>query len=328
MNGEESMRAFPIVAAILMLAACRQSEPPPEPEPAPVDAAPVVRSEPEPTSAAEAPASGERDRLAEILDAQPEQVQQRYDERHPHATLEFFGIEPGMTVVETLPGGGWYTRILLPYLGADGGLIAANYAQAMFANFGFADEQFMVRLARWPEEFPTRTAGWCQGDCAPVETFWLGSLPARLEGSADAMLFVRALHNLARFETEDGGSYLDEALADAYAVLAPGGILGIVQHEARPDMPDDWADGNNGYLKKQFVIDRVRQAGFELVAESDINANPDDVPTTEESVWRLPPSLSVPEDAEDPEALRDRYRAIGESNRMTLKFRKPEAPAG
>jgi predicted methyltransferase len=317
------MRVFTLVPMILLLAACQQSEPPPEPEPEPQQAAPAEPSQAEPTSEAEAP-DDDADRMAAVLERQPEQIRQRYDQRHPQETLAFFEIEPGMTVAEALPGGGWYTRILLPYLGADGRLIAANYAQAMFANFGFADEDFMTRLALWPEEFPIEAGGWCEDDCAPVTTFWLGSLPSELEGRADAMLFIRALHNLARFETEDGGSYLDEALADAYAVLAPGGTLGIVQHEARPDMPDDWADGSNGYLKKQFVIDRVEQAGFELVADSDINANPDDRPTTDDSVWRLPPSLRVPDDAENADELRERYREIGESNRMTLKFRKPE----
>ncbi|MFW5927170.1 MAG: methyltransferase, partial [Wenzhouxiangella sp.] len=107
------------------------------------------------------------------------------------------------------------------------------------------------------------------------------------------------------------------------AVLKPGGIFGVVQHQARDDMPDDWADGSNGYLKKQFVVEQAEAAGFELVDETDINHNPDDRPSTDEYVWRLPPTLRLPEDADDPEALRDEYEAIGESHRMTLKFRKP-----
>ena len=90
-----------------------------------------------------------------------------------------------------------------------------------------------------------------------------------------------------------------------------------------PDVPDDWADGSNGYLKKDFVIARAEAAGFEFVAESDVNTNPDDQPSTDEAVWRLPPSLRLPEDAENPDALRAEYEAIGESHRMTLKFRKP-----
>ena len=96
--------------------------------------------------------------------------------------------------------------------------------------------------------------------------------------------------------------------------------MGVVQHHARDEMPDEWATGANGYLKKQFVIDQMEAAGFEFVAESDINANPKDQPTTEDFVWRLPPSLVT--SREDPE-LRKKMLAIGESNRMTLKFRKP-----
>ncbi|MEO0951908.1 MAG: hypothetical protein AAFY44_11365 [Pseudomonadota bacterium] len=129
---------------------------------------------------------------------------------------------------------------------------------------------------------------------------------------------VRALHNLARFESE--GGYLTTAMADAHAVLKSGGVLGVVQHEARAEMPDDWAGGQNGYLKRDFVIAAAEAAGFEFVEASDINANPADQPTAEEFVWRLPPSLNG---ARDNPELRDAMVAIGESNRMTLKFVKP-----
>ena len=173
-------------------------------------------------------------------------------------------------------------------------------------------------MRQWPETFPDEAAGWCEDDCASVSTFWLGSLPDDLAGTADAVLFVRAMHNLARFNEEHG--YLDQALADAFAVLKPGGTFGVVQHWARADMPSDWANGDAGYIKREFVVDRAEAAGFELVDESDINANPDDQPTTDDVVWRLPPSLRVPED--DPEQ-KERNEAIGESHRMTLKFSKP-----
>ena len=321
------MQKFPIALIALALAACQQAEPPREPEPEPVEPA-VTESQADPMETAE-PAADDvgQDRLGKILDAQPEDVRVRYDERHPRATLEFFGIEPGMTVVEALPGGGWYTRILLPYLGSEGRLIGANYALEMWPNFPFATEEFMAEMRQWLERFPQEAAAMCTGDCAEVDAFWLGSLPAEMEGSADAVLFIRALHNLARFQNAGVADYFDDALADAFAALKPGGTLGIVQHEARADMPDDWADGSNGYLKKSYVIARAEEAGFELVAESNVNANPNDRPTTDESVWRLPPSLRVPEDAENPEALRAEYRAIGESNRMTLKFRKPRTGA-
>jgi predicted methyltransferase len=111
------------------------------------------------------------------------------------------------------------------------------------------------------------------------------------------------------------------ALEDAYNVLKPGGVLGVVQHHARDDMSDEWANGSHGYMKKQFVIDRVVAAGFELVAESDINANDKDQPSHDDIVWRLPPTYATSRDNEE---LKATYAAIGESNRMTLKFRKPE----
>jgi len=168
------------------------------------------------------------------------------------------------------------------------------------------------------EDWTAQAEGWAGEDGAAVSAFVLGSLPEEMNGTADAMLFIRALHNLARFEDE--GNYLTAALADAYAVLKPGGVVGVVQHEARPDMPDEWADGSAGYLKQAFVINAFEEAGFELAAESDVNANPADQPTTEDVVWRLSPTLAT--SREDPE-LREQLQTIGESNRMTLLFRKP-----
>jgi predicted methyltransferase len=267
------------------------------------------------------PVFADSDKLAALLAAQPDEVKARYEYRHPQETIEFFGIEPGMTVVEGLPGRGWYTKVLLPYLGAEGHLVGANYALDMWPNFPFANEEFMAGMSKWLETWPAEAEAWRGEDGASVAAFWFGSMPEAMAGTADVVFLVRALHNLARFQNEGVGNYLDAALADAFNVLKPGGVLGIVQHHARDDMPDDWANGANGYLKKQFVIDRVTEAGFELVGESDINANPADRPTTDDIVWRLPPSFAT--SREDPE-LKAKYEAVGESNRMTLKFRKPE----
>lgn len=161
---------------------------------------------------------------------------------------------------------------------------------------------------------------WAGDDAASVAAFTFGDMPADIAGTADVVLMIRALHNLARFS---GGErdFLGEAFADAYAALKPGGVLGVVQHQAGEGMPDDFADGSHGYLKKSRVIAAAQQAGFELVAESDLNANPKDQPSEDDIVWRLPPTLGT--SAENPE-LRAELEAIGESNRMTLKFRKPE----
>jgi len=309
------MKSYLLLPAALLLAACGQpeeasapaSEPAGEPEAAAEAASPEPVAEPAPAS------------LAEILAAQPEEVQARYEYRHPQETLEFFGIEPGMTVVEALPGGGWYTKILLPYLGPDGRVIGADYALEMFPLFGFFSDEQIEKKKTWVEDWSAQAEGWTGEDGAAVSAFVLGSLPEDMKATADAMLFIRALHNLARFEDE--GGFLSAALADAYAVLKPGGVVGVVQHEARPDMPDEWAGGSAGYLKRAFVINAFEQAGFELAGESDVNANPADQPTAEDVVWRLPPTLAT--SREDPE-LREELQAVGESNRMTLLFRKPE----
>ncbi|MFU8814977.1 MAG: class I SAM-dependent methyltransferase, partial [Pseudomonadales bacterium] len=257
-------------------------------------------------------------RLAAVLADQPEDIQARYQYRRPAETLAFFGIEPGMTVMEALPGGGWYTRILLPYLGEDGQLIGANYPADIYRLFGFMTEEQIAAQETWVADWTARAEGWRGEGDAAVAAFAFGSLPEELRGTADAALLIRALHNLARFEDE--GGFLTTALANVHAVLKPGGIVGVVQHEARPEMPDDWASGDAAYLKRSFVIGAFESAGFEFVEASDINANPLDQPTTEDSVWRLPPSLRG---SDDDDELRARMQAIGESHRMTLKFRKP-----
>lgn len=280
-------------------------------------------TEPEPAAAAEdvavEAAAVEESRLVAVLDAQPEEVRARYPHRHPQETLEFFGIEPGMTVVEGLPGRGWYTKLLLPYLGSEGHLIGANYAQPMWPNFSFATEEFLKKNSTWLTDWPAGAEEWRDDDSATISAFELGSLPESMAGTADVVFLARVLHNLANFEEE--GAFLTDALADSFSVLKPGCTLGIVQHHARDNMSDEFADGSHGYLKKSFVIAAAEQAGFEFVGESDINANDKDQPTADDIVWRLPPTLAT--SAENPE-LKAELEAIGESNRMTLKFRKPE----
>ncbi len=256
--------------------------------------------------------------LASVLAAQPEETQARYQYRHPQETLEFFGIEPGMTVLEALPGRGWYTKILLAYLGSDGQLFGADYALEMYPLFGFLSEEQLKSKETWSEDFTAEAKEWAGDDGAQVSAFVFGSMPDELKGKADAVVFIRVLHNLARFEAE--GGFLTAALRNAYDALKPGGIVGVVQHHARDGMPNDWASGRNGYLKRDLVIAKMEEAGFELVAASEINANEKDQPTEEDIVWRLPPVLATSKN--DPE-LRAKMEAVGESNRMTLKFRKP-----
>lgn len=271
-------------------------------------------------SAAPAPAGADPgSRLESILAAQPEETRARYAWRNPVETLAFFGIAPGMTVVEALPGGGWYSKILIPYLGSQGRLIGADYAAEMFPLFGFFSEEFIAKKDTWVADWTAEAEGWRGEDAAPVAAFQFGSMPEDFAGTADAALFIRALHNLARFESD--GAYLTKALGDVMAALKPGGVLGVVQHRAPAASDDAWATGANGYLKQDWVIARLQQAGFEFLGASELNANPLDQPAGEDVVWRLPPTLSTSRD--NPE-LRAQLQAIGESDRMTLKFRKPE----
>ncbi len=257
-------------------------------------------------------------KLAAILEAQPDEVKARYDARNPAETLAFFGIEPGMKVAEALPGGGWYSKILLPYLGEEGALVGAHYPDALWSLFGFGDEWAATRVegtANWPNQ----AAEWGIEGSAKVKSFQLTKMPEEASGKLDAVLFIRALHNLNRFSAGDT-DYMGDTLAETYRVLKPGGIVGVVQHRAPDENSDAWADGSNGYLKEAAVIAAFEAAGFELADSSDLNANPADVPTEEEFVWRLPPVL-VGTEEDTPE--RAAYEAVGESNRMTLKFRKP-----
>jgi len=284
------------------------------------DAAPAEAAAEQAAAVEEAPAV-EEDRLAALLDAQPDEVRARYQYRHPQETLEFFGIEPGMTIVEGLPGRGWYTKVLLPYLGSEGHLIGANYPLDLWQNFPFATEEFMAEMSQWLEKWPADAEEWRGGDGASVGAFWFGEMPEEVAGTADAVFFVRMLHNVWRFQSEGKGDYLDMALSDAYNALKPGGILGVGRHNARDDKSDEWANGSHGYMKRQFVVDRIVAAGFEFVAESDMNANDKDQPTDDDIVWRLPPTYATSGEDDD---LKATYTAVGESNRMTLKFRKPE----
>ena len=255
--------------------------------------------------------------LAAILDAQPEDVKARYPFRKPQETLEFFGIEPGMTVVEALPGGGWYTKLLLPYLGESGQVIGADYPFTVW-ELNPINEERRERQKTWVTDWPAQAEDWRTDGDAGIAAYRMTEMPPEMQGTADAILLVRALHHLARWEDQAGT--LTVAIKDFYDVLKPGGVVGVVQHEARPEMPDDWASGSRGYIKRELVIAKMEAAGFELVDSSDMHANPKDQPTTDDIVWRLPPTLGT--SREDPE-LRERMQAIGESNRMTLKFRKP-----
>lgn len=268
--------------------------------------------------AAEAPAAdaaaGETAALADVIaDARRDGDRARDQFRNPAETLEFFEVEPSHTVVEALPGGGWYSRILLPYTEAEGQYMAINYSMPIYeALFGdrLTDER-RASLAAWEESFPGQAAEWG----GEVEgAFRFGGVPAEFAGQADRVLYIRALHNIQRT------GYMDAAVEDAFTLLKPGGILGVVQHRAPADETDERADGNRAYLRQADVIAAFEAGGFELVDTSEINANPNDTADYDVGVWALPPSNSGDSEEEDVPPL----QSTGESDRMTLKFRKPE----
>ena len=249
--------------------------------------------------------------LADVLAAQPADAQARYGARHPQETLTFFGIEPGMTVAEALPGGGWYTRILTNYLGGDGRIYGVNYQDSVWKSFGWSEERIQGQVAA-TAKFAGQVGEWTDNGIS-AEGFTFATVPESAAGTADAVLFIRALHNLNRFK--DTG-VLDEAVAAAHTLLKPGGIVGVVQHRAPETAPDEWATGRAGYLKPSYVIEVFTSAGFELDGSSEVNANPNDKPTADDIVWRLPPTYALGEDS------KTAMDAIGESDRMTLRFKK------
>lgn len=247
--------------------------------------------------------------LMKIIDSRSDEARARDKYRHPAETLQLFGIEEGMTVIDALPGS-WYGDILAPLLGSDGKYIGVAYGEWFYQNrFGDEYEERWDGAQSFLTEWPASASEYGDGEDSPsTEAYFFPGLPASLDGSVDAVLFFRALHHTNRYDPE----VLDMTAADAFRVLKSGGTVGVVQHRAPEDADDVWADGDNGYLKQSRVIDAFKGAGFALENASEINANRKDQPTTEDVVWRLPPS------SDEPDVL-----AIGESDRMTLVFKKP-----
>ena len=232
--------------------------------------------------------------------------------RHPVETLTFFGIAPAMRVVEMWPGVGWYTEILAPYLARGGGKLFA----AGFETGPDADAAQLQVMSRFEGRFTSDRR--LYGDVA-ITAFGPTSGPLATPGTVDLVLFLRSLHAWM------AAGIAEKAFADAYAALKPGGVLGVEQHRGASGGDQDPAAAS-GYVQEAFVKQLAAEAGFIFVASSEINANPDDTKDHPFGVDTLPPnSLTAPPgQPPDPEFDRSRYDAIGESDRMTLKFRKPE----
>jgi predicted methyltransferase len=211
--------------------------------------------------------------------------------RHPAETLAFFGVTPAQTVVEFIPGGGWYTEILAPLLRDRGMLYATQPARgldALAAKFAADPATYgKAKLVAWPGK---------------------GEIP---DGSADTVLTFRNVHNMVM------NGQAEATFKRFFELLKPGGVLGVVDHRL-PEGKDIALEKTSGYLKVSTVKRLAAQAGFVLEAESEINANPKDSADWPQGVWTLPPNYR------EGDATRAKYAAIGESDRMTLRFRKPK----
>ena len=257
----------------------------------------------------------ETDTLNAVLASRSDEDKVRDDARHPLETLTFFQVKPGMTIAEALPGGGWYTRILANYLGQDGTLYGVNYPDSLWPMLSYASPEWIAERIAATQNFTAKVATFTDNGIT-AQGFTFDTVPPEVEGTVDRVLLIRALHNLNRFQQKAGTR--SQALAATHAMLKQDGLVGVVQHRAPATASKEWADGNKGYLNEVAVIAMFAEAGFALVAQSEINANPMDQPSGEDSVWRLSPSLRGSNDDEQREIM----VAIGESDRMTLLFRK------
>ena len=257
----------------------------------------------------------ETDTLNAVLASRSDEDKVRDDARQPLETLTFFQIKPGMTIAEALPGGGWYTRILANYLGQDGTLYGVNYPDSLWPMLSYASPEWIAERIAATQNFTAKVATFTDNGIT-AQGFTFDTVPPEVEGTVDRVLLIRALHNLNRFQQK--ADTRSQALAATHAMLKQDGLVGVVQHRAPATASKEWADGNKGYLNEVAVIAMFAEAGFALVAQSEINANPMDQPSGEDSVWRLSPSLRGSNDDEQ----REMMVAIGESDRMTLLFRK------
>jgi predicted methyltransferase len=224
--------------------------------------------------------------------------------RHPLKTLQFFGVRPDMTVVEIWPSNAWYTEILAPYLHDQGKYYAAGSA-ASLPNASDETRRAVAVFQQRLDADPARYSGVTVTEFRP---------PLRTEicppGSADLVLTFRNVHNWI------SGGYEQDAFNAFYAALKPGGVLGVVEHRAKPYTTLDQTK-KTGYVNEAYVKALAANAGFRFVAGSSVNDNPKDKKDYPDGVWTLPPTYTLGDKD------KAKYEAIGESDRMTLKFVKP-----
>jgi len=226
--------------------------------------------------------------------------------RNPAKTLSFFGVKPEHTVVEYGPGGGWYSRLLIPYLANSGKYIAIGSDTSVMSG----DRAREGRAKSWPERFPKTASEWTGVDAKKIHAFESDELPDEMKGTVDRVVIFRSLHGMMNRAT------FDSEIRNLRAMLKDDGMIGVVQHRAKANAPFEMSKGTKGYLKQDNVVNMFKIAGFELVSSSEINANPNDTADHEGGVWTLPPILRYGDKD------KAKYQAIGESDRMTLLFKK------
>lgn len=226
--------------------------------------------------------------------------------RHPRETLEFFEVGPDMVVAEYAADAGWYTKILAPLTATSGKYVALGVSPTNPA----WNEERKAQMAAFPTTYPARAAKATGIAADKIAAYVTNAVPAEMQGKIDRILILRMLHNMNRWGTL--GSELDAM----HAMLAPGGMIGVEQHRAKADAPASYVDGSKGYLKEADVIAIFAKHGFELVGKSEINANPKDTADYPDGVWTLPPNYALKDQD------KAKYAAIGESDRMTLLFKK------
>ncbi len=226
--------------------------------------------------------------------------------RHPAETIAFCRVQPGQQLVDVMPGGGWWTRILPNYLGEQGRYIALN------PDVRTGTEQMRNGLGGTAEKFPPAAARWTGLPASRFAGYNSDGLPPAMRGTIDRVMIMRQVHNINRF------GFLFAELTTVRRLLKPDGLVCIEEHRARPNAAPDYVDGSKGYMREKDVIALMQAHGFELVAKSEVNANRRDPADWPEGVWTLPPTLRGVTD----EALKARVTEVGESDRMTLLFRK------
>lgn len=243
---------------------------------------------------------------AAVADKSRETDSLRDKYRRPDETLTFFQVSPTMKVGEYAPGGGWYSRLLGLYLGPKGKLVG------LFADATKGTEQMQANVAKNVANFPQEVAGWASMPADKFSALTLGAIPDAEKGTFDRILVMRALHNMMR------SNVADSEIRKMRELLKPDGMIGIEQHRAKADAPFAFTDGSKGYMLEADIIKLMEIHGFTFVGKSEANANPKDPANWPGGVWTLPPSMGEKTEA----AEKARLTAIGESDRMTLLFRK------